>query len=342
MSLTYYLTAKELRGRVGLVVPVWFPPEMEEAEIEAILSCSLADVELYFMPADIVAVVDAAQSAERVLHRLREKQRIYWEIVTLPENRGKGGAVAVGLQYLLSKPQLEFFVIRDDDGDHFVNDVPHLCRLGYQIIAEQDTDLVLVNGGRRDLHRPLGFVRGQYEVLVNDIVWHALQFALARQGRVLNEQYLPLSYPVPDFQSGFKLYSRAAAEKLVTASENVEPGMLRWGCEVLAVVETLLAGGVMGEINRITLDAQPLSTYGGEESRLRIYGTLLRWALQRLGLGAQEAQQLIDNALARLLLRRQAEWREELLTLRRQVVSEISKDTPSDLLASPPFTVAFC
>jgi hypothetical protein len=290
----------------------------------------------------LVLVVDASPTAqaaaERLQRRCQAQQGKTFTVLSLPENQGKGGAVAAGLHYLLENTSVEAVVIRDADGDHFINDVPHLARLGWQISTEQGTDLIVVNGGRRERHRPLGFIRGQYELFVNDIVWHSLAYACARSGRVLPQQYLNYS-PVPDFQSGFKLYSRTAAARIVEIGNSLRqtaPAMLRWGCEVWPVVELLLAGGVIGEINRIALHAQPLSTYNGS-SRQRIYGSILQWTFRRLEVPAPAAQQLFDNALSRILMASHAELHAELLELRREVLGDLAGRE-----SSPPTTAAFC
>ena len=327
MAIPYYLTHRDLRARLGMVVPLWFPPEMTAAEIEGILSTSLADVETCVDLPHLVTVVDAAPQAHLAVERLRTQcqspQGQSFTVLSLPQNQGKGGAVAAGLRYLLDNTITEFMVIRDADGDHFVNDVPHLVRLGQQMVTEQGTALIGVIGGRRELHRPLGWVRGQYELFVNDIVWHGLVYAAARAGRVLPQQYLNYG-GLPDLQSGFKLYTRESAARIVAASETAaatSPDMLRWGCEVLPLMELLLAGGIVGEINRIALHTQPLSTYNGA-SRQRIYGSILTWTLRRLGVSAPVAQQLFDNALARLLLATHAEFLAELQALRQVVLRE--------------------
>jgi hypothetical protein len=342
MAAHYYLTNEDLRASLGMVVPIWFPPALAVEEVEAILATSLADVETCVDLRHLVAVVDAAPqaraAAERLQARYQARHGKTFVVLPLPENRGKGGAVAAGLHYLLDSTRVEAVVVRDADGDHFVNDVPHLARLGRQMVAEQGTDLIVVNGGRRELHRPLGWVRGQYELFVNDIVWHGLAYARARAGGVIPQQYLNYG-GVPDLQSGFKLYTRASVARLAEASDMVgrtSPDMLRWGCEVLPVVELLLAGGIIGEINRITLHTQPLTTYNGA-SRQRIYGSILTWTLRRLEISAASAQQLFDNALARALFASHAGFHAELLDLRRDVLANLGGSADTD-----PTVAAFC
>lgn len=343
MKLTpFYLTNADLRATLGMVVPLWFPPDFPAEEGEALLATSLADVETCVQWPHLVLVVDASPPAQAAAERLQTRCQAQhgqaFAVVSLPENQGKGGAVAAGLHYLLENTSVEAAVVRDADGDHFINDVPHLARLGRQIATEQGTDLIVVNGGRRELHRPLGFIRGQYELLVNDIVWHALAYACAQAGRVIPQQYLNYS-PVPDFQSGFKLYTRTSAARLVEISRSLRPtapAMLRWGCEVFPVVELLLAGGVIGEINRIALHVQPLSTYNGS-SRQRIYGSILKWTFRRLEVPAPAARQLFDNALSRLPMAAHAELHAELLELRHEVLLDLADREPP-----PPTTAAFC
>ncbi|MDH7571500.1 MAG: glycosyltransferase, partial [Armatimonadota bacterium] len=169
--LEHYLTLAQVRELTAMVVPVWFAPEVSATEIAALLSVTLADAEAVVPPDRLVVVIDGAQTAAGVA---AEVQRAFaaragapFRLVVLEQNRGKGGAILAGLEAL---PPAPFTVVRDADGDHFVNDVPHLVRLAHQMATECAPKPILVIGRRGAVHPPLGWVRGEYELLLNDLV----------------------------------------------------------------------------------------------------------------------------------------------------------------------------
>src|SRR5205823_10788948 len=125
------------------------------------------------------------------------------------------------------------------------DDLPHLFRLGEQIARETGCEQVLIVGRRTAVHPPLGWLRGEYEQVVNAVLVEALQFSLARRGRVLARQYWAAE--LPDLQSGYKLYSRGACEEAVAALRRAEerrPELLplRRGMEILPFAAICSAG----------------------------------------------------------------------------------------------------
>lgn len=342
--MEHYLTHGAMRDRLGMVIPAWYPDSLSDDEAARLLALTLADVESCCPPERVVIVADGqprvADLAGRAAAEVGRGAEGSPVVCALPKNAGKGGAVAAGIQKLLELEDISEIVVRDADGDHFIDDVPHLFRAAAQVQSETRNPLVIAIGGRADLHRPMGLARGQYELLLNDALWHGLAFALAASAKVLDETWFAAYGAIPDLQSGFKLYSRAAAEAacrgIRQAQESApELNMARWGAEVAPIVEVLLAGGVICQINRITMEGQPVSAFDKEE-RARMYGNKLVWACARMGLSAQQACRIFDNAAARSLIGLDAGTASELDQVRRQLQGYLVGE------AGPKHRAAFC
>ncbi|MBI2299427.1 MAG: hypothetical protein HYU66_10880 [Armatimonadetes bacterium] len=320
MVSPYYLSQAELRPRLGMIVPTWFPPDHAVDEAAAILATTLADLDTVVDPAHCLVVADGSAVAADAAARVGGG----FTFVELDDGpHGKGGAVAHGLRRLLAEPAVEWLVVRDHDGDHFLNDVPRVVRLALQVRAEAANPAVLLNGGRTEPGRPMGWVRAEYERIVNAVVWRGLHYHAARRGAAVDERWLESHRPVPDLQSGLKCYSRAAAEWVVAASLAADWPMRRWGCEVLATVEVVARGGVFGEVQRAALDHQPLTTYEGDARRPRLHGDMLIWLAGRLELPAAAVRLWLDAAVAHSGLRTHGPGREELEALRAHVAEAL-------------------
>jgi hypothetical protein len=341
--MTAYPTRREMVGRVGLVVPVWFSPETPEALCESLLRTTLSDWASCFEAEHVVLVVDGiphlAELARRLSVELAAEGRArggssgVFRVLSPAVNQGKGGALAVGWEALLAEEQIEFIAVRDADGDHFLDDLPHLFRLGEQIVADTDEERVLVVGRRTAVHPPLGWLRGEYELAVNAILVEALQFSLARRGRVLPRQYWAAE--APDLQSGYKLYSRAACAEALRAlrtaeEERPELQPFRRGMELLPFAAVCAAGGVTGEIPRLTYFDQPVTSYGRVD-RVRFFGDPLAYALDELEVSADAARRIFDNSLARSALMTDPTGRQELLALRLHTLQTLAALSGEDL-----------
>ena len=305
-----YLTHEHVCRGLGMVIPAWYPERLSAAGVERLLTLALADFRPCCLSERVVIVVDGqprvAEIARRVADAAGERSGCRPRVSALAENVGKGGAVAAGIEMLLDQDGVSEIVVRDADGDHFMDDVPHLFRAAAQVQGETENPRVIAVGGRANLHRPMGLVRGQFELLLNDALWQALAFALAKHGRVLDETWFAAYGAIPDLQSGFKLYSRAAADVACRGIRQAQKNapdldMARWGAEVVPIVELLVAGGVICQINRITMEGQPASAFENADHS-RMYGNKLAWAFGRLGLDAAQACRLFDNAAARSLI----------------------------------------
>jgi hypothetical protein len=328
--MTAYLTHRDMTGRVGLVVPVWFSADAPDDLCERLLRTTLADCPACLKPEHIVLVVDGVPRLTTLAERLAAECAAEWgapfRVLAPAVNQGKGGALVAGWEALLADPALEYFAARDADGDHFLDDLPHLLRLADQITRETAAAQVLIVGRRATLHPPLGWLRGEMETVANAVLVEALQFSLARRGRVLPRHYWAAD--VPDLQSGYKLFSRAACETAVralTEAEQAHPDLqpFRRGMELLPFAAVLDAGGIAGEASRYTYYDQPVTSYGRVD-RPRFFGDPLALSLQLLAIPPDAARSLFDNALARSALMTDPSGRQELLALRRHTLETLA------------------
>lgn len=337
-----YPLRSAMHGRVGMVVPAWFSPQTPPDQARELLTATLAGAGTCLDPADTWVVVDgspvAARAAREVLDNLSTGAAPAFRILDLPENQGKGRALCAGLHALLagegSGAELAWFAVRDADGDHFLDDLPHLYRAGEQAAAACPDRPVWVVGGRSTVHAPLGWVRGEYEHLVNEVVVEAVSFALAQRGQVWDTRFLPTR--IPDLQSGYKLYDRRSAVLTVEslpreASAYHDLDLGRTGMEIVPFVCLALTHGLCVEVERKTFYDQPVSSYGSVD-RPAFYGAKLAWALQTCRVPTDATALLLDAALIRRPLYTDPTGRPELLRFRERVLALLGA---SDLCTSP-------
>jgi len=310
-----------------MVIPVWYPETMSIEEMETVLAPCLVDVAAFAQRENVIVVVDGAPQAHVAAQRVREALGNF-EILFKAQNEGKGGAVVSGIERLLENPNVQFIVTRDHDNDHLANDALNLVRLAAQLQRDTGSDCVMSIGRRTSVHRHLGFVRGEYEWLMNEVVFEAVKFALAREGKTVNTQYFAAYEPVPDMQTGFKCYTRATAQLLVDAlqrapQETPDLDVRRHGAEMPVIVETLLRGGTIGEVTRLAWESQPLTTYD-LAGRVQVKGTVLAWALRRAHVPLAVARQLLSNAIARRLMAKEEKGLSDLLSLANWTLDKLS------------------
>jgi hypothetical protein len=140
-------------------------------------------------------------------------------------------------------------------------------------------------------------------------------------------QYFAEHGLIPDFHSGFKLYTRDSAkialDGLINAAREMpELNMMRHGAEPVPIVELVVAGGTVGQVNRITLETQPVITSKGL-SRVVRYANRLIWMFTRLSIPFTSAKQLLDNAIPRSLLYKDNHYIEELMQMRSHMFTAL-------------------
>lgn len=336
---------------VGMVVPVWFSPKTSEEIVWRLLSITLDDLASYVAPQQVCLVVDGdARSGNLAARKCKAIAARCGQAPTLllrGKNRGKGYTVMEGVCHLLEEhPDLHFVAVRDADGDHALSDLPHLVRAADHVMGTTGNSKVIIIGHRHCLYRPLGFVRGELELLVDRVLLDGLRFHLARRGEVLDLCYCSSYGDLPDFNSGYKVYSRAAAEAIFTHLEGqhlclTPEEFWRYGSETIAIVEGVVRGAVLGEMSRTTWDGQPTSSFQ-ECDLVQVYGAMLGWLFCRLTIPAAPAAQMLDNHLPRLTLYTVGQGRETLLAVRQTALARLADHLgqPAAPL-SPPVLLPF-
>ncbi len=328
-----------LRRSLAMLIPVWFPASVSPAQIRDSLLATLYDCEHYLPWEHVVLVVDGDERSHRIVQELQATRKhrhgCTFDVIYSVENRGKGSAVCRGAQWFLEKRGLDYLTIRDADGDHVLNDLLNLMRLAMFLRATEATDHLIIIGRRSDPHRALGFIRGEFEALLNRVLIEAVRFALAQQQRVLKTRYFSLAGEYPDLHSGYKLYSRSICELIVQYPWErppwVDADIYRYGVEAVPFVEGVLAGAMVAEINRLA--QEPRFTGHGAFARPEPNGTVLLWTFLRLGIDANQAIALLDNHIPRLTLWTDPQGKETLLELRRCVLEGLLASAQA---ASPP------
>ena len=322
------LSESQVRDIAGMVIPVKFTKSTPASLAEKLLRLTLDNFQQYVRPENVCLVVDGDERsgnlARKVQQSLSKPGEKSFELLYLRENRGKHYAVTEGIRRLMRNESIEYFVVRDCDADHFISDFPNLVRSAYHISARENTDRVLVIGRRIDRHRPLGFRRGQMEELCNRVLRDAMNYRLAKRDRMLNAQYYSPYGDVPDFKSGYKVYSRGVARLAFRRDPRflcLDPkDYWRHGAEPIPIVEAVLGGATIGEMNRTTFDVQPTTTFT-ESSAMDMHVKTLAWAFCRLRVPLECAEQMFNNHIPRLLLANEAAGREELNAVRRDTLT---------------------
>ncbi len=291
------LTIAETRERVSMVVPVHFQPSVPAHLIAAILERTFTEHRLFCEFERTVVVVDRGSPAEEVLRQAAPGSPLRGlRLHVLDRNLGKTGAIRAGLARLLSEAATPFLVTRDCDGDNVLEDLPRLATLASQICSGVGLDKVAVFGARPSLMKPMGWIREQWERLVNNVFTDVVDYLLARQGRVLDRRHWN-GYPL-DLQGGYRLYTRAAAEIAVESLTNLpeDPEVYLLACETLPFPALALRGGVLGQVQVMTRVEQPVSSYS-HLSFARCYGGLLDFLGKRYQVSAETLVALMDNHL---------------------------------------------
>jgi hypothetical protein len=191
----------------------------------------------------------------------------------------------------------------------------------------------MVLGNRASIHRPLGFLRAEQEILSNLMLMDALAYAAAASNQPLHLEYLTTTDPLPDFHSGYKLFSRASAEA-VFAQEPPLMGMseaaaYRHGCEAVMTVEAHLSGALLAAVKRRTYDEQPISLFANY-NRARLAADMILWPCKRLGVPGHFVSQWLANHLPSLLLSTLApQGPHEILAIRDLVLQGYDLDPAS-------------
>jgi len=325
--------ANSVRDRTGIVVPVYFPSGVDGSVGEDLLRDNVAAcVRQVADPGRICLSVDGEGCGEEIAAQLQAQ----WGVTccTAPENKGKLQAVRDGMSRLFELEELAFFAVVDSDGDHFAHELHNLVRAGLHARRFAGVEEVVILGRRISLHRPLGFLRGELEELADRILLDALAFDAALTGAPLRLECATTLDEVPDFHSGYKLFSRGAARETFLRQPKLsgvgEAAYYRHACEAVMIVEALKGGAYLAVVNRSTLNEQPVSTFGLLD-RSRLVADKIVWPCKRLGVPAHFVDQWLRNHMPRLLLNTLApQGQVELRQIRDLVLTDFGVVPPDD------------
>ena len=327
-----WIDQAELAGKTGIVIAAYFSAKPSDDMVRHLLWMTLGDTHHYVPLDQVCVVVDGdertARLAGEIQNRLLQEHGSSFDLLPLAENHGKLWAVRQGMRRLLeAHAQIEYLVTRDGDGDHALSAVPQLVRTAAFLQETYRHLRMIVLGARPSRHRPMGWIRGELESLLDQLTLDALAYALARQGRALNLCHCS-GHSVPDISSGYKVYGREIATELFRQSEPQLATLStadywHFGPETVAVVEGLCLGAAMAETVRLTWDGQPTSSFG-DFTHQALYGELLTWVYARLDVPLAVAAQLYDNRVPSLALGTEKAGKETLASLREYVLARLA------------------
>lgn len=331
----------DLERATAIIIPVYLGNAVSPTLARTILGST---VQMFVRetrhPDHICLCVDGPEAGTEIAQEIAA--HFGTRIVVGDQNRGKFSAVRHGMQTMLANEQLAWFATVDQDGDHFGNDLLNFVRAAQHVVETSHLDKatagVLVLGNRATRHRPLGFLRAEQEVLSNLMLMDALAYAAAVSGQPLQLEYLTTTDPLPDFHSGYKLFSRTSAQAVFTAAPRLlglgEQAAYRHACEVVMTVEAYLSRAILAAVNRRTFDEQPISNFANYH-RARLAADMILWPCKRLGVPANFVVQWLANHLPTLLLGTLApQGQEELLAIHQLVWEGYGLD-PATASSSP-------
>lgn len=307
-----------LETQTGIVIPAYLPPTADPAASLPILRDTVhLTVRELRTPQSICLSVDGPGPAAAIAQQIADQYGV--QVVVATQNRGKLAAVANGMARLLENSNLRYLVTIDQDGDHFANELLNFVRCAEHVTRQTGNPRGLVLGNRLSRHRPLGFLRAEQEELANRMLVDALTYDAALSGAPLALQYLTTLDPLPDFHSGYKLFSRSAAEAVFTQPPQLagcdEAAYYRHACEAVMTVEAHKAGAWLAAVNRRTFDDQPISIFA-TLNRAQLAADMILWPCKRLGVPASFVNQWLANHLPTLLLGTLApQGRDELIAI---------------------------
>jgi hypothetical protein len=323
-----------LEQATGVVLPVYFRPESDPAYVTALLR---ATVQMFARevadPAAICLSVDGGGLSQRVADTVAAESGV--QLVQAEPNRGKLASVRNGMAKLLQTPHLRYLAVADCDGDHFANELLNFVRCAQAVSQALVTDRLLVLGGRLSAQRGLGFLRGEQEELANRLLLDALHYHAARHNQPLALQFAASLGDLPDFHSGYRLFSRTTAAAVFLEEPQLagcdETAYYRHACEAVTVVEAILSGATLATVNRRTFDEQPISSFARLD-RAQLAADMILWPCKRLGVPGHFVEQWLANHLPRLLLGTLVpQGRAELLAIRELVLRAYERPLPGEM-----------
>ncbi|MEZ4862588.1 MAG: hypothetical protein R3C14_14840 [Caldilineaceae bacterium] len=331
MSISTALTA--LEDATGVVIPVYFHADTNPALGRQLLGDT---VQLFVRevtdPHAIYLSVDGSTVGATIADQVAATYGV--QVVKSATNQGKLGAARQGVQALLVAEQWRYVALIDQDGDHFANELLNFVRCAEHVRTILATDQIIVLGNRLTRHRPLGFLRGEQEELANRVLLDALHYAAAINDRPLALQFANGVDDLPDFHSGYKLFSRATAAAVFCSEPQLAgcsaSAYYRHAVEAVMTVEAVLSGATLATVSRRTFDEQPISIFASL-NRSQLAADMIIWPCKRLGVPGRFVEQWLTNHLHRLLLGTLLpQGRDELIAIRNHVLTAFNRPLPAE------------
>jgi len=330
----------QLTHATGVVFPVYFHPDTDPDFASALLAATVQMFEREVAdPQTLCLSVDGGGFSLPIAERVAATYGV--QVVSTARNHGKLAGLRHGVAHLLANPHLRYVAVADCDGDHFGNELLNFVRCAEQVRQATGSEQILVLGSRASRHRPLGWLRAEQEELANRLLLDALHYHAVRNDQPLPLQFTSALDDLPDFHSGYKLFSRATAMQVFLGEPQLagcaEDAYYRHGCEAVMTVEALLAGAPLAEINRRAFDEQPISSFARLD-RAKLAADMIVWPCKRLGVPGHFVAQWLTNHLPRLLLGTLVpQGRSELFAICKYVLTAFDQPVPADEIARPLF-----
>jgi hypothetical protein len=336
---SYAAATELLRHHTGVIIPVYFPKGDQPGEAADYLDGTVRAYCAQVPPSAVCLSVDGAPHGDRVATALARRHGT--QVVVGPVNRGKFAAAANGMRALFAQPELRYFAIVDQDGDHFANELLNFVRAAVHAERCSGPMGALVLGRRISRHHPMGFPRGELEELADRVLLDALHYHAAITGRPLPLELATTLEEFPDFHSGYKLLSGAAARAVFGQDPPLagctERCAFYHAVEAVITVEALLAEARLVVVNRTTLNEQPHTTFGLMH-RQQLMADKVIWPCRRLGVPPVFVRQFVDNHLPRLRLGTLCpDGQQELLEVRRRILTDFGLPADATALLRPLF-----
>ncbi len=336
---TFQRSLSTMRSATGIVIPVYIPPGAEASQRVALLTDTVAACCAQVEDRSTLCLsVDGVANGAAVVEQLATDWAVTY--VATPVNRGKFQGVRTGMEALLARSDLAYVAVLDCDSDHFGNELLNFVRAAEHIVGQTGDDRVLILGRRLSRHRPMGWLRGELEEIADRMLLHALEYHAAISGTPLRLEYATLIEAIPDFHSGYKLFSRRTAQDVFLSPPEPaglsEAAYFRHAVEAVMVVEALLHGARLGVVNRTTYNRQPVTAFG-LLGQAEVTADMILWPCSRLGVPPAFARQWLDNDMPALLLGTLVpEGRQELEEVYRRVLEALGQGDTSGFLQKQP------
>ncbi len=336
LPVTFREANNALRHDTGIIIPVYFPEGVDAGIAESLLEDAVTGFcRQVADPSDVCLSVDGGELGAETAERIAREFCVSTWIA--PRNRGKLHGARNGARCLLERRSFKYLAVVDQDGDHFPNELLNFVRAAEHIRIHSGTDQVLVLGRRSSRHRPLGFLRAEQEELANRLLLDALRYHASISGQPLRLEYSTTLDLIPDFHSGYKLFSRDTAASVLLGEPQLAgvsgDCYYRHAAEAVMVLESLVRGAHLGVVNRSTFNEQPVSTFGLYD-RCQLVADMIIWPCRRLDVPLHFVRQWLANGAPPPLLNTLVpEGKRELVRISELVLSglggEGDRGTPS-------------